>query len=242
VDARARAPALTSRGALILAALAVLVVWHVIPYGRILLYPFTLLATWVHEMGHGLAALAAGGRFHELAIFADGSGLAFVTRQDGVAAAVVSVSGLLAPPIAGAAMLACARTPRSARVVLAVLMVLLVASMVLWVRSVAGLAAVPLLAALLGVVAWFGGRAALVTVHTVGLLLALASVTGIDYLFTASVEVDGERRPSDIATVAAQLGGHHLVWGFLVAAVSLAICLCGLWLAWRPRIAPRPRP
>ena len=44
------------------------------------LYPFTLLGTWVHEMGHGLGALLCGGRFDRLEIFEDASGLAFTAR------------------------------------------------------------------------------------------------------------------------------------------------------------------
>ena len=31
------------------------------PWGPLILYPFTLFTTWVHEMGHGLTALAFGG-------------------------------------------------------------------------------------------------------------------------------------------------------------------------------------
>jgi hypothetical protein len=220
------------RRALVGAVLVVLVVWHVIPYGRQLVYPFTLLATWVHEMGHGLTALAVGGRFHQLEIFANGSGLASTTRPAGAAAAV-SLGGLLAPPVTGAVVLAVARTPGRARVVLAVLALLLAGSLIIWVRSAAGLVAVPLLTALIGLMAWVGGRAAVFAAHLIAVLLALNTVTGIDYLFTGSVEVGGVRRTSDIANVAAQLGGHYLVWGALVAAVSLAICLAGLWLAWR---------
>lgn len=232
MNEHARASKRSPRGVLLGAVLAVLLVWHAVPYGRQVLYPFTLLATWVHEIGHGVTALAVGGGFDRLEIFPNGSGLAFTTRPEGAAAAVI-LGGLLAPPIAGAAILAGARTPGRARVVLAVLAALLAGSSVIWVRSVTGLIAVPVLAVLIGLVAWVGGRAALFAAHAVALLLALNTVTHIDYLFTDSVEVGGERRTSDIGNVAAQLGGHYLVWGTLVAATSLVICLSGLWLAWR---------
>ena len=46
------------------------------PYGGYLLYPFSILATWFHEMGHGLAALAFGFEFQQLVIFPSGSGYA----------------------------------------------------------------------------------------------------------------------------------------------------------------------
>lgn len=49
--------------------------------GSYLLYPFTILATWFHEMGHGLAALLTGNSFERLLIFPDGSGLALSSRH-----------------------------------------------------------------------------------------------------------------------------------------------------------------
>ena len=35
----------------------ILALQGLVPYGGYLLYPFTLLSTWVHEMGHGVTAL-----------------------------------------------------------------------------------------------------------------------------------------------------------------------------------------
>ena len=49
------------------------------PWGRYVLYPFALLATWAHEMGHGLAALLFGGSFHELDLYPDLGGQALHT-------------------------------------------------------------------------------------------------------------------------------------------------------------------
>jgi hypothetical protein len=49
----------------------------VIPGLNLLNYPFRLLLTIVHELGHGLAALLTGGNFISFQISADGSGLAY---------------------------------------------------------------------------------------------------------------------------------------------------------------------
>ena len=49
--------------------------------------------------------VAVGGRFRELEIFANASGLAFTAVEPGWRAAVVSAGGLLAPPLLGAAIL-----------------------------------------------------------------------------------------------------------------------------------------
>lgn len=60
---------------LLLCTALILLIWQ-LPYGYQLLYPLTLLATFAHEMGHGLAALLVGAEFDQLLLHADGSGLA----------------------------------------------------------------------------------------------------------------------------------------------------------------------
>jgi hypothetical protein len=59
----------------VLAAVVVFILWN-IPQLDFLLYPFRLFVTYVHESGHGTAALLTGGRFAGFEIFADGSGQA----------------------------------------------------------------------------------------------------------------------------------------------------------------------
>ena len=61
---------------LIVAGILTVVLWQ-IPGGNYILYPFTILATWFHEMAHGLTALVLGGRFTKLLIFSNGSGAAY---------------------------------------------------------------------------------------------------------------------------------------------------------------------
>lgn len=56
------------------AVVALVLSW--VPWIGALAYPFRLLATLVHELSHGLAALATGGEFLRFVVFPDGSGLA----------------------------------------------------------------------------------------------------------------------------------------------------------------------
>jgi hypothetical protein len=146
----------SSRRALVFAALTLLVVDRFVPFGRFFLYPFTLLSTWVHERGHGLAALWAG--------------------------------GFRASPSA--------------------------ATLPVWRSRRWG----P------------GGNTAS---SPLGVLFALDTVSRIDYLFTGSVFVGGEMRASDIANVTTAFGGLRLLWGLLLAGVSLSCVALGLWAAWR---------
>ena len=59
----------------VLAAVVVFILWN-IPQLDFILYPFRLFATYVHESGHGTAALLTGGHFAGFEIFRDGSGQA----------------------------------------------------------------------------------------------------------------------------------------------------------------------
>jgi hypothetical protein len=60
---------------LIGAAAVTLLLWQ-FSWGNYILYPFSILATWFHEMGHGLTALFLGGNFHKLVMLPNGSGYA----------------------------------------------------------------------------------------------------------------------------------------------------------------------
>ncbi len=76
VGPSAQAGAASPRALIPLAFLvAALLTW--LPWISWLAYPFRLLVTLVHELSHGLAALATGGYFRNFVVFGDGSGLAY---------------------------------------------------------------------------------------------------------------------------------------------------------------------
>lgn len=230
----------SSRRALVLAVAAVWLLEHVIPFGRLVLYPFTLLATWVHETGHGIAALATGGAFDRLKIFWDASGLALTRAAPGWPEAITSLGGLLAPPLVGAILLAVVRGPRRARTSLFVLAAGLVLTLILWVRSPAGFVAVPMAALLLGWAAWrWSDRRRVFLAQLVAVTLALDTLGRmVSYAFTSVVVVDGREGVSDVARVAQALGGPAFLWGLAVVVVALAMLAVGAWLSWRRPVGP----
>ena len=67
----------------LLASLVVTAVLFVVPGGEIVGYPLLLISTYVHEMGHGLAAILVG-------VTADGIGLGAAVIIIGVMQIVVS--------------------------------------------------------------------------------------------------------------------------------------------------------
>jgi hypothetical protein len=128
-------------------ALVSIILWQTM-LGSLLLYPFTILATWFHEMGHGIAAMLTGRHFERLLIFADGSGFAeSLGPADGhrLTDALVAASGPLGPAIAGALFIISSRSPTATRNALAVLGVALILSTLIWVRSLAGWLVLPAL-------------------------------------------------------------------------------------------------
>jgi hypothetical protein len=223
------------RRALLTAALVTLALQHLVPFGSLLVYPFTLLATWVHETGHGLAALIVGGHFERLEIFWDASGVAHTVERAGWPAAIVCLGGLLAPPFVGMIILLVVRGPRRAYGVLVTLAAALLLSLALWVRSPAGYFAVPLVAALIGWVIWRGTpNRRLVAAHFIAVQLALDTLGRmLHYVFVPTAMSGGHESRSDVALIADNVGGHYLLWGLAIAAVALGMLALGLWSAWR---------
>src|SRR5262245_24609761 len=138
-------------------SIALTVVLYSLPELRIVAYPLLLLSTLVHEMGHGLAALAVGGSFTSFEMFSDGSGIARTMGGDSrFAAAVVAAGGLVGPAVAAALSFVAGRRPTSARVFLSVLCLGALIAMALVVRNAFGWFFVGSFALLLGVLVWKG--------------------------------------------------------------------------------------
>ena len=217
-----------------LAAGAIVVAWQV-PYGPQALYPLTLLATFAHEMGHGLAALLVGGHFDRLSLHADGSGLAEWRGEVGrLARAAIAAGGLLGPTVAGVALLLLAGSTRRARVLLWVFAAGLALSVAIWVRNPFGI--VFLLAAAAALAAagrWLGDFGASFLLHLMAAVLCLSWFRDLDYMFSASAVIGGVERASDSAIIAQALWLPFWFWGALVAALSLALLVLGLWIAGR---------
>ncbi len=232
------------RTVIIVAAVAVFVINAWVPFGSTALYPLTLFTTWVHEMGHGLTALAFGGEFRSLEIHSNAGGLAYAYAGHGWPDAMVAAGGLLAPPLVGGLLLAFVHRPRTARIVLGVLAGALVLSVVIWVRSTTGVIAMPLVAAVLGWAAWRGfaenPERRVVLVQMLSVSLGLDTLTRmVSYSFMATTS-KGQR--SDVSAIADNLGGHYLLWGLAITTIALGMLSLGLWRAWRrPGATGAPR-
>jgi hypothetical protein len=218
---------------LVAAAIATTVLWQ-IPAGDYILYPFTILATWFHEMGHGLMALLLGGQFQKLEIFSNGSGVAtygLARALAPVGPALVAAAGPMGPPIAGAALIVASRSFKTASLSLKILGIFLLLSAVIWVRSLFGLVAVPLLGLfILGISLkaphWVQGFA----IQFLGVQACVSTYHQLDYLFSYSA---GYLGLSDTAQMQRYLFLPYWFWGGLMAIASLVILIQSLRVAYR---------
>jgi hypothetical protein len=225
---------MNQRSLVLLCAAAIAVIWQ-LPYGRELLYPLSLLATYAHEMGHGLAALLMGQQFDQLLLHADGSGQAQWSGNPGrITLALIAAGGLLGPGVAGMGLLLLARSPRFARALLVLLAALFVLSMLLWVRNLFGAVFVLAWAAALGLAARsLPETAAAFLLHVIAVTLCLSWFSDLNYMFSAQAVVNGFVLPSDSARIAQALWLPYWFWGAVIALFSLARALLGLIVASR---------
>lgn len=213
-------------GRLILAVIVVLAL-PALPFGNYLTYPFVILTTWFHEMGHGLTALALGQQFEQLQIFADGSGVAqslVATDISAFSRAAIAAGGPLAPCVAGSILILASAHERLWRPALWATAIAIFASVIIYVRSPVGFFVLPIVAAGIALMAWKGpDMMTRFTLQFLGVLGAMSMLRDFDYLFTEEAVIGGQRMLSDTGQIEDALFLPHWFW----AAVILSICaLC----------------
>lgn len=228
-NARRRARLVVS-GAVVLTA-----VLYLVPYGRLIGYPLLLLSTFAHEMGHGLAALLAGGDFEAFHIYIDASGVAIVRGSFGrLTGALISAGGLVGPAILAAVFFLLAARQRLARAGLFIFGLAMLVACVWVVRGLFGWVFVGLVGGLCLLLA--AKTSAVVSQGVVGVLasqLALSVFSRGDYLFTETAVTGDGNRPSDVANMAQGLFLPYWFWGAACGLFSVVVLTGGLWLFWR---------
>lgn len=219
--------------ALFWAAAAVSLVLPRLPYGRNVLYPFALLGTWAHEMGHGLSAILVGGSFERLVLFQNLGGTAYSSGVGSLGRVLVSAGGLLGPAVAGGLIIYLGSREVTVRLVLAGLTVAIGLSLIFFVRNAFGWVAMGLIAVAMGVLAFYGPELVRVFVtQLIGIQFCLASWGTLDYMFTRGFVRDGQFVSSDTQDIAEVLLLPYWFWGALIALTSLAIMAGSFYVAW----------
>ncbi len=222
--------------ALVVIAVVTILLWHS-PYGGYLLYPFTILSTWFHEMGHGLAAMLFGNRFERLVIFANGSGYAMHLSQEPpsrLAIAGISAAGLLGPTLAGCLLILSSRTARNTKLALAVLGGALLLSTLIWVRSATGWLVLPILGAACLLLALRGrSDTQRFAVQFLGVQGCISIYRDFGYLFSRGGVLGGVPQLSDTAQIEQALFLPYWFWGWVITAIIAAMVWWSLKRAHR---------
>jgi hypothetical protein len=217
-------------------ALVSILLWQT-TLGSYLLYPFTILATWFHEMGHGIAAMITGREFERLEIYSDGSGVALsLGPADGyrLTDALIAASGPLGPAIAGALLIISSRSPTATRNALAVLGVALILSTLIWVRSLTGWLVLPALGlAMIGLTLRGSLPWQSFVIQFLGVQACISVWQQFDYLFSDGGTIGGQLQRSDTGAIADVLLLPYWFWGAGISAAILALLWSSFRLAFR---------
>ncbi len=205
------------------------------PYFIQVQYPFRLLGTWFHEMGHGLTAICVGGQFKYLEIYENGGGVAYSTVTDkflplNIARALTAAGGLLGPAISGALLIAAAKSTKHAGILLRVLIGVMLLSLILWIRSYWGIVVLSAFILLFVVIILLKNTTIeTITVLFLGLQCVFSTYLQLDYLFTKQFERHGAIQNSDTQTIAEQTFGSYLMWAIIIIIISAIV----LWKSIR---------
>jgi hypothetical protein len=189
------------------------------PWGPLVLYPFTLFTTWVHECSHALIAVLVGGHVSSITIEPDTSGLTrSLMPASRLAQGLVASAGYLGASIVGCFLMTAARVPRRARPILWGIGAFMLVTLAFWIRNLFGAFVVlTWAAALLALSRQRGsGRVAVFFLGVLAIQVALNAVFSIRTLFLV-------RGPSDAETMARLFVLPAWFWAGAWMAISVAM-------------------
>jgi hypothetical protein len=196
-------------------------------------YPVKIFVVLLHELSHGLAAVATGGTIERIELSADQGGVCW-TR--GGWSFVVLSAGYLGSLVAGAGLLVVAartRLDRAAALGLGVVVLLVTA---LWVRSAFGLGYGLAAGGALVVVGW-----KLPAVVSDVVLRVIGVVSCLYVPWDIATDLVLRSHPGSDATQLGRMTGiPGLVWGVLWGAAAVVLAGVALRVSTRGGLAPRP--
>jgi len=212
------------------ALLASLLLWN-LPFGGVLLYPFKLLATWLHELSHGLSMILTGVGFDRVLIYRDTSGLAYGSSEAGrVASAIIAAAGYMGTPLWGAVLLVVTPNARWARWALLVLAALLGITALTVIDTPDGDRFGPWAIGAIG-----GACAAAALVVPARLRLAIAHFVAAQSCVDALLDIRVLLRPAQVVggKVAGASDAHNMAMATFGTTATWAVWTWAIiWLLW----------
>jgi len=196
-----------------LIAAAVYLLWD-----TALLFPLKVFTVFLHELSHGLAAIATGGSIERIELSADQGGVCW-TR--GGSRFVVTSAGYLGSLLFGALFVVIGGRARPGlqRAVVGLAGLVVLAATFLWIRTAFGvLFGLLTAAALLGTAAWLSAGVSVLVLRLLGVTSGLYAIWDIGSdLIVRSVP------SSDAEALAVMTGIPGVVWGVAWGAVAVVV-------------------
>ena len=235
---KSTAPATPSRSALgrLLLASALSVVISLVPVLSLALYPLRLFVTFIHEGSHALATVLTGGQVSQIAVQPDASG---VTYSLGGFEPIIVMAGYIGAATYGAAMLALARRPGTARLILGLSGVITAGLDVFLVRNGFGFGWGLAIAALLFASVRLPAKAAELAAMFLGVQCVINSLSDLRTLLGLSALANGP--VSDAVLMSQIIPLPPIVWAVLWGVISLGVLGLALRPYWRDARATLPR-
>ncbi len=206
--------------------LLTIILWN-IPGGGLILYPFTILGTWFHEMAHGITAMLLGGDFKELVIFPNGSGYALFVYTSlflgSFSKAIIAAAGPIGPSIAGAVFILASVNKKTTEWTLYIFSFLLIVSSLIWVRPLIswGFLIVIFLSAIATLISLKANdNFKVLTLQFLAVQAFISVYLSIGYLFSSGAMVGGTQNVSDTQAIAEILLLPYWFWGALILAFN----------------------
>jgi hypothetical protein len=217
---------------LLLACAFTVALWFV-PWASLALYPVRLFVTFIHEGSHALAAVLTGGVAERIVVQPDASGY---TLTAGGWAGVIVMAGYLGATAYGSGMLALARRPGLARIVLGVSGGWIALLDLLLVRNGFGLGwGIVIAAGLIIASRKLSAAAAEWTVLFLGVQCVVNALFDLKTLVGLSTSADGP--VSDAVLMSQIIPLPPVVWAMFWCLLALGILVASLRPYWKK--APR---
>ena len=228
-----RPAAIPNRAALktLLLACAFTVALWFVPLASVALYPLRLFVTFIHEGSHALMATLTGGVAQKIVVLPDASGYTLTAGGWGIP---IVMAGYLGAAAYGAGMLALARRPAAARVILGVSGGVVALLDVLLVRNGFGFGwGVAIAVGLLFAARRLPARAAEWTAMFLGVQCVVNALFDLKTLVGLSAGADGP--VSDAVLMSQIIPLPPIVWAVLWCGLALLILLAALRPYWRQK-------
>ena len=212
---------------LLVAGFIMLPVW-LIPGAKVFLYPLSLIGTWFHEFGHGLAAFLVGGFMTNMQI----SGLSGMTHfilpfNSNWRHVFVAAGGPLMPSILGSLLIMSGRNSFLAKLACRILAIAMIATVIISVPSPSiGMVLIFLIALLImKVSANLDAKVLQLFVHILGIQAVISTINTFDYLSRPDTSQYGGSLTSDTGLIEKYTGMPTIMWAIIITVVALTLML-----------------